>query len=65
MLNQYFEANKEMLLGIYDKCSAMVIDVIECFINDGVRLKSEPLLMKLLHDDVEEVAGVLETIFRH
>jgi hypothetical protein len=54
-----------MLLGIYDKCSAMVIDVIECFVNDGVRLKSEPLLMKLLHDDVEEVAGVLETIFRH
>jgi hypothetical protein len=35
------------------------MDVIESFINEGTRLKSEALLIKLLHYDLEEASGIL------
>lgn len=59
LLDLYLEANKEMLLRVFDAHGLLVIDVLENFINEGCRLKSEPLLAKLIHFEFQEVAGVL------
>lgn len=52
-----------MLMRVFDTHADLVIDVLECFINDGVRLKSQQLLYRLLQYD-GEIAGLLETILR-
>ncbi len=51
LLNLYMEANRDMLLRLFDTHADLVIDVLESFINDGIRLKSEQLLYRLLRHD--------------